>query len=255
MDLTARKALEILVMPPFSLYLGMAVGLAAAKFLERRWMRRAGTALAITSLGALVLMSVPYVAHSLLNSLQVDPAIPLDQVDIDAEAIVVLAGDVDYGPAEYGQDQPGALSLMRCRYGASLASRTGLPLLITGGVLRPERRPVSHVLRDFVEDELRVDVQWTEDRATTTRGNADYTAAILKDAGITRVALVTHAWHMPRSRQAFERAGLSVLAAPMGAHIGPSRFRDGMVPRAQAFCDSAWAIHEWIGRAWYWLRS
>ncbi len=255
MSLTARKALEILVMPPFSLYLGVAFGFAAAKLFKRTWMRRAGLALACASAGSLVLMSVPFVAHALLDSLQVDAAIPRDQVDINAEAIVVLAGDIDCDPAEYGQDQPGALSLMRCRYGAVLAGRTGLPLLITGGVLRPDRRPVSHVLRDFVEDELHVAVRWTEDKATTTRGNADYSAAMLKEAGIARVALVTHAWHMPRSKRAFEHAGLTVLPAPMGAHAGPSTFREGIVPRARAFRDSAWAIHEWIGRAWYWLRS
>lgn len=254
MNPTARKVLEILVMPPFSLYLAIALGVTAAKLCKRRWMQRTGAWLALVSGACLVLMSVPFVAHILLNSLQVDPAIPSDQAKIDAEAIVVLAGDIDCDPAEYGQDQPGALSLMRCRYGAVLANRTGLPVLITGGVLRPDRRPVSHVLRDFVEEELHVAVRWTEDRATTTRGNADYSAAMLLEAGITRVALVTHAWHMPRSQRAFERAGLSVLPAPMGAHAGPSSFREGIVPRARAFQDSAWAIHEWIGRAWYWLR-
>lgn len=255
MNLTARKVLEILVMPPFSLYLAMALGLALARVGNRKWLRRTGAGLALTSGACLVLMSVPFVAHSLLDSLQVDPAIPSDQTDLDAEAIVVLAGDIDCDPAEYGQDQPGALSLMRCRYGAVLAHRTGLPMLITGGVLRPDRRPVSHVLRDFVEDELHVAVRWTEDQATTTQGNAEYSAAMLKDVGIARIALVTHAWHMPRSKRAFERAGLSVLPAPMGAHAGPSNFREGIVPRARAFQDSAWAIHEWIGRAWYWLRS
>ena len=31
-----------------------------------------------------------------------------------------------------------------------------------------------------------------------------------------RIALVTHAWHMPRAQRAFANAGLGVTPAPMG---------------------------------------
>lgn len=250
------KALETLVMPPMSLYLAIAAGFAVSRLAKRTWLRRAGIASAVLGALGLLLLTIPYVAFGLLNSLQkgIDPIAPTAST-IDAEAIVVLSGDVDCDPPEYGPDQPGALSMQRSRYGAALARRTGLPLLITGGVLRPDRRPVSHVLRDFVQDELSVAVRWTEDRSVDTRGNARFSAEILKDAGIERVAVVTHAWHMPRAKRAFERAGLTVLPAPTIASTGPSGLRDGLIPSGRALRDSTWAIHEWIGRAWYWLRD
>lgn len=244
--------LERALLPPTGLLLLIAAGLLArAAGRDRPWLRRSGAAAAGLGAAALVLAGVPWVAYGLLAPLQTHAAIPPDAAAIEAAVIVVLSGDVDCDPAEWGPDQPGALSLMRCRYGAHLAARTGLPLLITGGVLRPDRRPVSHVLRDFVENELGVPVRWTEDRAVDTRGNARFTAEMLGREGIRRVAVVTHAWHMPRAIEAFERAGLEVLPAPMGAATAPARPLDGLLPRMRSYRDTGWAVHEWVGLLWY----
>lgn len=246
-----RQALEALLMPPLGLFALVALGLVVRHLARGSRLRHTGTALA--ALGALgtVALSLPHVAFWLLDGLQTEPAIPPGVAEIDAEVIVILAADVDCDPPEYGPDQPGPLSLLRCRYGAALARRTGLPLVITGGVLRPDRRPVSHVLRDFVQDELATPVAWTEDASRSTRENARLTAARLSREGIRRVALVTHAWHMPRAKAAFENAGLEVLPAPCAPHTRPSHFWRGWVPRARSMRDSYWALHEYLGGIWY----
>jgi uncharacterized SAM-binding protein YcdF (DUF218 family) len=152
-------------------------------------------------------------------------------------------------------DVPGPLSLDRCRYGAYLARRTGLPLLVSGGVLRPDRPAVSLRLARFIEDELGVPVRWTEERSSTTLENARFTAELLRAEGIQRIALVTHAWHMPRARTAFERAGLDVLPAPTAEAPSPQDWQHGLVPSAESFQLSVRVLHEWIGRMWYAARS
>ena len=190
-------------------------------------------------------------AYWLLNSLQTAPAISPTEASINADAIVVLSGDIDCDPPEYGPDQPGFISLQRCRYAAQLSKRTGVPILISGGVLRPDRRSAAEVLRDFVQDELQVPVRWIEDRSRTTRQNAQFTAEVLGKEGISRVAVVTHAWHMPRAIEVFESAGLSVLPAPTIRATSPANLRDAIMPRSRSFRDSSWAIHEWVGRLWY----
>ncbi|MEM9380533.1 MAG: YdcF family protein [Planctomycetota bacterium] len=243
--------IESLLLPPVGLYLLVAIGVMLRAATSRVGLRRAGTALAGVGAGALVALSIPYVAYVLLAGLQTAPAIPPDAAAIEADAILVLSADVDCDPPEYGSDQPGPLSLERCRYGATLARRTGLPLVITGGVLRPDRRPVSHVLRDFVEEDLGTPVAWTEDASLSTRQNARLSAEGLRERGITRVAVVTHAWHMPRARAAFERAGLEVLPAPMAPHSIPHRLGRGLMPRGRSLRDSCWAVHEYVGRLWY----
>jgi uncharacterized SAM-binding protein YcdF (DUF218 family) len=55
-----------------------------------------------------------------------------------------------------------------------------------------------------------------------TRENALRSFALLSPQGITRIALVTHDWHMQRSKMLFEAAGFQVLPAPMG-YIQPPR--------------------------------
>ncbi|MEO1698265.1 MAG: YdcF family protein [Planctomycetota bacterium] len=249
------RVLEDVLLPPGGLFLGVFGGLVLWRTAAASTRgRRIGALAAVASAAALVTLSVPAVAYALLASLQGEPHLAPDVDALDVGAIVVLAGDVTCDPAEYGSDQPGALSLERCRYGARLARRTGVPLLVTGGVLRPDRRAVSLVLADFIEDELHVPVRWTEERAVDTRQNAVFTAELLRRDGVDRVALVTHAWHMPRARAAFEAAGLDVLPAPMAAASPPASTWDALRPRMKAFRDSGWAIHEWIGRLWYAVR-
>lgn len=246
-----KHALESLLLPPGGLFVLVALGLLLRGLGKNPWIRRTGTAFASAGALGTVALSTPYVAWWLLGSLQTSPAIPPDATSIEADVIVVLSADVDCDPPEFGPDQPGPLSLLRCRYGAALARRTGLPLVITGGVLRPDRRPVSHVLRDFVVDELSVPVAWTEDASLSTRQNARFTAEGLRQRGLVRVALVTHAWHMPRALEAFEREGVEVLPAPTAPATGPHRFWHGALPSAKALRDSCWALHERVGRVWY----
>ena len=92
---------------------------------------RAGRVLALLALVAMVLLSLPVVSMALLASLDVPPAAPAGP---PPQAIVVLGGDVDRL-----DDPPGAslgsLSLERVRAGAALHRRTGLPILVSGGVV------------------------------------------------------------------------------------------------------------------------
>lgn len=246
-----KWVLENTLMPPAGLYLLVALGLLLRWRAGRPLLRRAGVLMASVGAALTVALTVPFVAFWLLDGLQTSPSLDPEADRIDADVIVVLAADVDCDPPEYGPDQPGALSQIRCRYGATLARRTGLPLVITGGVLRPDRRPVSHVLRDYVEGELGVEVAWTEDSALTTRGNAEGIARLMARHGLERAAVVTNAWHMPRALVAFEQAGVSALPAPTGPHSAPSKLVEGLVPRGKTLRDSCWALHEYAGLVWY----
>jgi uncharacterized SAM-binding protein YcdF (DUF218 family) len=80
-------------------------------------------------------------------------------------------------------------------------------------------------------------------------------AAILRPAGVAKVLLITHAWHMPRAAAAFERAGVAVIAAPMRATPVPEWRVDNFLPSAGALQRSYYAMHEWLGLTWYAARS
>ncbi len=164
-----------------------------------------------------------------------------------AQAIVVLGGGSYWAAPEYGGDTVSRWSLERIRYAARLHRDTGLPLLVSGGAPLggvPEGRS----MRDALERDFGVKVRWVEDRSANTRENALLSAALLKEAGVKRVLLVTHAWHMRRAQEAFVNAGLEAIAAPTGYETtGPLTALD-FLPRPGGLWAGHIALNEWLGR-------
>ena len=84
-----------------------------------------------------------------------------------------------------------------------------------------------------------------------TRENALRSYALLSAQGITRIALVTHDWHMQRSLEQFEAAGFEVIPAPMGYTQPPMRWDTDYLPSANGLRASNRVLHEWLGRLHY----
>jgi uncharacterized SAM-binding protein YcdF (DUF218 family) len=115
--------------------------------------------------------------------------------------------------------------------------------------------PVAILMARSLSDDFGVATRWVEPASATTWENAAFSAAILRPAGIGSVIVVTHAWHMRRALIAFRAAGLVAVPAPLLAehalHVGIGSF----VPRIGAWQRSYYALHEWIGGAWYAFRA
>ena len=231
------------LLPPASLALAALLALLASQ-------GQLGRSLAIIGLVALVLLSLPVVSMALLASLD-PPAAAFGQ---RPEAIVVLGGDVFHIA-----DPPGAvlgsLSLERVRAGAALQRQSGLPVLVSGGLVDGLPLTVGALMADSMTGDFGVPVRWTEAGSPTTWENAEYSAKILAAAGITRVYLVTHAWHMRRSLLSFRHFGVTVVAAPVRPDAWPSFRLAEFMPRASAWVNSFYAMHEWVGLAYYAIRQ
>jgi uncharacterized SAM-binding protein YcdF (DUF218 family) len=107
-----------------------------------------------------------------------------------------------------------------------------------------------------LENELNVPVRWLEERSRNTAENASYSAEILRNENIAAVVLVTHAAHMPRAVDAFEKHGVEVYAAPTGrrtGHRGTASVQNWL-PSSGALDRSRIALHEILGRIWYRIR-
>jgi uncharacterized SAM-binding protein YcdF (DUF218 family) len=161
---------------------------------------------------------------------------------------VILAGGLRRAAPEYGGDTLNGLSLDRVRYGARLARRTGLPVLVSGGIGAGESREAD-LMRRVLEEELGVKVRWTENRSRNTRENAQRSAVLLREANARRVVLVTHGVDMRRAGAEFRAAGLEVIAAPTGLPgTAPLGWRD-WVPGLGAFAGSYYALYEHLANA------
>ena len=201
---------------------------------------------------SLWLVSCPAVAVWL--SLHLLPQVKAIQVsDLkqqQVQAIVVLGGGAEAFTHEYAGPNLTTASMSRLLYGLHLAQSTHLPMAFTGGKgwggqdkQAPEAEVADAVLARLHAPALR----WQENQSRDTRENAQMTANILQKEGITHIALVTHAWHMPRSVRNFEDAGFKVLPAPMGyiqTHAQPLL---QWIPNGGAFQDSCAVLKEWLG--------
>jgi len=238
-----KKTTAAFILPPLLPLLLILIGLLC---LWRR--RRGGMVLAWAGLIVGLLTSTPAVVDCLLSPLE--PATPLQMDAVkDAQAIVVLGGGRVFNAPEYGGgDTVSRLTLERLRYGAKLARATGLPVLVTGGAPAGGRTPEARLMKAVLEEEFNVPVRWAEDASLDTRQNASNSAAILKEAGVGRVLLVTHAAHMQRAREEFEARGVAVIAAPT-AWLGRRHDDNPLpsLPNPNSFYGGWYALHEWLG--------
>ncbi|MCC6718364.1 MAG: YdcF family protein [Acetobacteraceae bacterium] len=264
-----------LVEPPVNLLLVVAAGLALMADTGRRSLRRrVGGWIAMLGFGLLVVLSLPVTAWLLMVALERDltmtraegpapaaiteGAAPAAATDAAAPAAIVILAAEDLRAVPGGIVDPpdvGPLTLQRLRAGAVLHQRTGLPILVSGGVIRQGSPPIAQAMARVLATEFDAPVRWVEDRSATTWENAEFSAAMLRADGIGAAYLVTQGWHMRRSLLAFRRTTLAATAAP--THLtGPARpdFA-AFVPSAHAWSDSGFALHEWIGLAWYALRA
>lgn len=234
-----KKLLTAWLLPP----LGLLVLATVALLIGGR--RRSGVIVAGIAIVSALAMSLPIVAEGLSRPLEGTTPITAAQLR-EAQAIVILGGGVHYGAPEYGGDTVSKYSLERLRYGAKLVRESKLPVLVTGGSVYGGQ-PEGVLMKQVLEQEFAVSVQWTEAESRDTAENAAYSAILLKRSGILRIALVTDAWHMPRAKAAFTKYGLTVTPAPTG--FAPQRISPfgGFLPSTAALERSANVIRERVG--------
>jgi len=238
---------EALLLPP-----GLSLSLLTAAY----WIPHEPTKTTLYGLGyvTLYLSSIPATTAWIRSKLEIYPTVDLDRHS--AKAIVVLGADRYIDAPEYAGDTLRGFGLERVRYAAWLHKRTGLPILVSGGAVLGETLSEAELMGDLLSSEFHTEVRWQEGESKTTYENALYSSRILKNAGITRVLLVTHAWAMPRALEAFKKAGIEVTPAPTG-YLRRNDFDTGLLawlPSASAVLRTHLALHEVTGRLWYRLR-
>ena len=243
--LLIRSILKALFLPPSLFILAGLAGLLLLK-----WRPRIARGLLLFSLFGLYLFSTPALVGFQSSSLEDHLALNMvDKRIADADAIVVLGGGIRSRPTEYGGDVLKVGTLNRLHEGVRWHNRTGLPMLLTGGVGLEIPVSEAQLMEQTLRDYYGVEASWLEQRSRTTWENARYSAEILLPAGMRKIVLVTHASHIDRAIYSFENFGFEVIPAPMG--YSSSRM-DGwaltdFIPRASAFDLNYKLMHERVG--------
>lgn len=246
----ATNIVSALLLPPLNLVVPGVGGF----MLRKRW-PRFGAALCIGSLIGLAALSTGAVAKLIVAPLENLSAPLASAHGSGAQAIVVLGGGRLKNAPEYGgKDTAGQVVLMRLRYGAKLQRETGLPLLVTGGSPDGAAESEAAIMARVLREDFAVPVKWLEQASDNTAQNAQFSAQMLKQAGVNRILLVTDAVHMLRSRRVFMQNGLQVVPAPTSFFSREPLSAIDFVPRGFGFELSHYGMHEWIGLGWYRLR-
>lgn len=236
-----KKILSALVLPPTSLILLALLGI----YLSRKH-PRTGRTLAALSLTTLLILSLPITGNALLHSLETARPITVTQLK-DIQAIVILGGGKNNNAPEYGgNDTISKWTLERLRYGAHLQQQTGKPILVTGGAPYGGL-PEADAMAETLKQDFHAKTIWVEDQSNDTAENAAYSAKILKQHGVTHIALVSQAWHLPRAKTLFEKQGLTVTLAGTGYTTGEQHTVAQWLPDASALNKSSMAIKEYLG--------
>lgn len=239
------------LLPPGSLLILLVLGLLL-------WRRGVGRLLVALATLALYGLSIPQASAWLAAPLETDPSVSGTQIRAaGAQAVLVLmAGRIRHAPELGGRDALSALSLQRLNHAVRLHRQSGLPIVVSGGAAPDEAgaEGLAMLAARELTEVYGVQPLLVEARSGTTRENALYSAALLEARGIRTVALVTHAWHMPRARYSVEQAGLKVIPAGTG-FASANRNRPGTasdwLPTAKALALNRNLLHEYLGLLWY----
>ena len=207
--------------------------------------------LVIVSFAVLFLSSLPIVSQTLLSSWQNDQVV--QKVDPSVQVIVVLGCGVSQNAVEFINLNPNlaGCALERAHYAAHLYERSGAPVLVSGGdPLNSNGTSEASVMQTVLEEQFLVPVSMVEDQSRDTKDNAKNSYKILNEKGLTKIYLVTHAWHMPRAIKSFEKIGFEIVPAPTRlrkVHWHISSF----IPKLYALEDTGLFFRELIGYVWY----
>lgn len=246
MTQTLKNLLGSLILPPAGLAL---LGIAGLVLLRQK--HKLGISLIVTTILTNLFLAMPIVSNNLLHSLEHDAPLDPTHLPQNRQAIAVMGCGIYQNPPEFPTHIPSDCALGRMSYAAYLHQQTKLPILITGGGSDNVDAKEALVMRDFLEKQWQVPVSWIETDSWNSFESAQNSFLLLKSQGITRIFLVTHTWHMLRSKRAFENAGFTVTAAPTHFTRMPEAILNRFIPHVDAYKNSHTALREYLGMVFY----
>ncbi len=258
-----KPLIAALLLPPMPLFVLVLVG---TRLVLRR--RLLGWSLVLIAMALLYATSLRGTAVILRDQvLKPPPALTEGQVaDLKRQqqtgrstAIVVLGGGRRAFAPEFGTADLETATLERLRYGVWLARQTGAGLAFSGGIgweaggRQLGNSSEAEVASRVARTDLGMPLRWQEGDSRDTRENAILSVRMLQAAGVTRIVVVTHAWHMPRAMHQFVAAAaplataarpIEIVAAPMGQIGLVNRLVPDWLPSGEGVLETRRVLRE-----------
>lgn len=240
----------LMPLPLVVLLLGVACALL--------WRRRSSTSGRVLASAAwLVLVLASCSALSDLLLLPLEERYPKWSGANDELAYVVVLGASaqDETPRLPDTNQLNTAGTYRLLEGIAIyRANPGSKLILSGGTGRNE--PFAVVAARVAQS---IGVPAEDIQLQTDGRNTEQEVRLLAAlVGQQRFAVVTSAAHMPRTMQLFAAAGLRPLAAPthfLDRYNPHPNWRDWSAPSVASLDRAQFALHEYIGLGWLWLKG
>lgn len=255
------------MLPLFVYPAGLVFGLLILAILFSRGQKQTRVILLIALL-VLFLSGNRWLSYSLARTLEwkylPSPA------PVTAPVIVVLGGGTESNlPPRQGVEMNSAGD--RMLHAADLYHQGAAPkILLSGGNVEwmdsLENSPAADMQQILLKMNVPVSAMILQTKSQNTHEDAEYSAKILREKGISKIILVTSAMHMPRSVALFEKQGIEVLPSPTDFTItedGWQRmfspnletFLTNIVPNSSAIGLTTTVMKEYIGLLVYRLQG
>ena len=237
----------------------LVFGLILTGKLRKKTRLNVGWYLLIFATSILYFLSIKPVSNILVYSLECQYQFPPREVLEKVDIMVILGGGVKASDGFCKNPEASGATYSRVFNGVKIFRQSGAKVLVlsgTGGQRDGETN--ADVMKDIaVALGIPGHKIITEGKSRNTMEHAIELAKLSHLEERMRIGIVTSALHIPRAVQAFSKKipPNAVVPIPVGYIYSPLKYSfENLIPHSDAFSTSSYAIHEWVGVLWYWIR-
>ena len=253
------RLLKTLATPVVWILALMVLGFVLTRRLPNKRRYRLGRYALLLGMCILFLLSTKPMSELLVYSLECQHQLPSDEVLSSLDIVAILGGGMRIPGGFRTYSDLSGRAYSRLYNGVRIFKRSSAEILaLSGGSSNDSVESEAEVMKALALElgvpESRI---VAETNSQNTMENGAELAKLLSSAKARRIGLVTSALHMPRSVKVFRELFPNDTIVPVPVdHLYSPDWDDlkSYIPSPDTLAKSNYAIHEWIGMVWYFIR-
>jgi len=250
------ESLKLILTPIMGTVSFLIVGLLLTRGIRIKFRERFGWWILFLATVFIFLLSMRPIANMLVYPLECDYQSFSKKLLSNLDVMVILGGGIYPSGGFRAYPEASGVTYSRVYNGVVLFKQSSARVLVlSGGGLNREKQCEAAVMKNIaltlgVPQEKII----TESNSRNTMEQVSELAKLFPQAQKKRMGIVTSAIHMSRSENAFRKkfAKEDIIPLPVNyIYFPPARTIRDFIPSDDAFQISNYAIHEWVGRVYY----
>ena len=254
---------KVLTTPIVWVLLLLLTGLSLLREVRKQSRFKLGWYLLVIGFSILFFLSLKPVSNFLVYPLEYQYQFPSSELLSNIDMIVILGGGVIPALGQHKDlknAQASGATYSRLFNGVRIFKNSNAKMLMLSGAGEVSGSESNAEVMKRLAMELGIpeDKIITEVNSRNTYEHAIWFKKIFPNIENMKIGIVTSALHMPRTVQAFKNkiSQDAIIPIPVDYIYSPLQYTiEIFIPSINTFVKSSYAIHEWIGIIWYYLRG